>query len=333
MALAWACAALLIDGPPSLLFNAISYGQVLAFIFACINLVIFARVRPLRVAFAYSGVLVVAVIVWWSLISPSNDRNWTPEVAQLPHATIEGDRVVITNVRNFDYRSEMDFTPRWETRSYDLSKINGLDVFLSYWGSPWIAHTVMSWEFSDGQHLAISIETRKEVGEQYSAILGFFRQFELYFVVADERDVVRLRTNFRGEDVYRYRIKDTPAEARALLLEYLQLANNLADHPKWYNAFSHNCTTEIRNIRQSVGRARSWDWRILVNGHLDEFGYETGMIENSLPFAEVKAQARITERAMKTAATDDFSRAIREEYSAQQHSKQDHPTKGKPHQN
>ena len=170
----------------------------------------------------------------------------------------------------------------------------------------------MSWEFSDGQHLAISIETRKEVGEQYSAVLGFFRQFELYFVVADERDVVRLRTNFRGEDVYRYRIKDTPAEARALLLKYLQLANNLADHPKWYNAFSHNCTTEIRNIRQSVGRAPSWDWRILVNGHLDEFGYETGMIENSLPFAEVKAQARITERAKKTTASDDFSHAIRE---------------------
>ncbi|NDC37626.1 MAG: DUF4105 domain-containing protein, partial [Proteobacteria bacterium] len=248
LAVAWACAALLIDGPPSLLFNAISYGQALASIFALLHVFIFARVRPLRVAFAYSGALVVAVIVWWSSIPPRNDRNWIPDVAQLPHAAIDGDRVVITNVRNFDYRSETDFTPRWETRAYDLSKIKGLDVFLSYWGSPWIAHTVMSWEFSDGQHLAISIETRKEVGEQYSAILGFFRQFELYFVVADERDVVRLRTNFRGEDVYRYRIKDTPDEARAPLLEYLQLANNLADHPKWYNAFSHNCTTEIRNI-------------------------------------------------------------------------------------
>lgn len=312
LGLAWGGAALFIDGPTTLLFNGASYGLALAAIFLVANLFIFWRVRPLRVAFAYSGALLVAAIIWWSSIHPSNDRNWISGVAQLPSATFAGDQVTITNVRNFDYRSETDFTPHWETRAYDLSKLTGVDVFLSYWGSPWIAHTIISWEFSDGQHLAISIETRKEVGEEYSAILGFFKQFELYFVVADERDVVRLRTNFRGEDVYRYRTKSTPAEARALLMQYLGSINTLADHPKWYNAFSHNCTTEIRNIRRSIGQARGFDWRILVNGHLDELGYETGLIENSRPFAEVKAQARITERAKATTASEDFSRAIRE---------------------
>ena len=174
-----------------------------------------------------------------------------PDVARFPAATIAGRQVIIHNLRNFDYRSETDYTEQWETRTFDLDQIRGIDLFLSFWGPTLIAHTITSWEFADGSHLAISIETRKEKGESYSALRGFFRQYELYYVVADERDVIRLRTNYRGERVYLYRLKVRPEFARALLLDYLAEVNRLAGRPRWYNALTHNCTTVIQHhVRQ-----------------------------------------------------------------------------------
>jgi len=187
----------------------------------------------------------------------------------------------------------------------------GVDLFLSFWGPTLIAHTIASWEFSDGRHLAISIETRKEVGESYSALRGFFRQYEIYYVVADERDVVRLRTNFRGEQVYLYRIQVGPDGARALLLDYLKEVNSLAEQPKWYNALTHNCTTTIRYHAQNVAAGRPFDWRLLANGYLDELGYERGQIDTSLPFAELKKRSDITERARAAGDAPDFSERIR----------------------
>ncbi len=214
-------------------------------------------------------------------------------------------------MRNFEYRSETDYTQRWEERSYDLSKLEGADFFLSYWGSPWIAHTIMSWAFSDGQHLAISLETRKEQGEAYSAALGFFRQFELYYVVADELDLIRVRTNYREEDVYLYRL-NTPLEtAREVLLDYLAEINRLARNPRWYNAATHNCTTTIRHHVQQVAPENPRDWRILVNGRIDELGYERGTIDTSLPFAELRRRSAITARG-KVASPEQFSARIRE---------------------
>jgi len=185
---AWACAALYFDGP---------FSGWIAAIFACAVVAVLGWIRPFRKSLSLFAVLFLAVVAWWLSIEPSNDREWLPDVARLPTARIEGDLVTIQNVRNFDYRSEFDYDEHWEERSYDLSKLQGVDLFLIYWGSPWIAHTIMSWQFEDGPPLAISIETRKEIGEAYSAVRGFFRQFELYYVVSDERDVIRLRTNQR----------------------------------------------------------------------------------------------------------------------------------------
>jgi hypothetical protein len=211
----WACAALWVDGPASRFVAA-----ALVAGFAISTLVLLGWVRPFRRGLAGFGLLFLGVLFWWLLIEPSNDRDWEPSVARPAVAAIEGDRVTISNVRNFDYRTEQDYTERWEERTYDLSKLRGVDLFLSYWGSPWIAHTIVSWAFDDGRHLAVSIETRKEAHESYSALLGFFRQFELYYVVADERDLIRVRTNYRGEQVYLYHL-DLPLEmARAVLLDY-----------------------------------------------------------------------------------------------------------------
>ncbi len=175
-----------------------------------------------------------------------------------------------------------------------------------------IAHTIASWEFADGSHLAISIETRKEVGEQYSAVLGFFRQFELYYVVADERDVIGVRTNHRGEDVYLYRLKTPPPVARAILADYLKTVDRLATHPKWYNALTHNCTTTIRRHAQHVAPQNPFNWKILVNGYIDELGYERGTIDTSLPFEELKRRSDITQNGIEAGDDPDFSRRIRE---------------------
>ena len=199
---------------------------------ALVSILLAALVRPFLRGLVAALLPVVAVAVWWASIPPSNTRDWAPDVARTARATFDGSRVTIENVRNFKYRSESDYDQRWETRTYNLDRIRGVDLFLSFWGPTQIAHTIVSWEFDDGQHLAISIETRKEKGESYSALRGFFRQYELYYVVADERDLVGLRTNYRGEQVYLYRIRVPASQARALLVDYLNEVNRLADHPR-----------------------------------------------------------------------------------------------------
>ena len=303
----WGSLALWFDGPIERWLAGLLAG---GFALGCVALLIF--VRPFGRGALAVLLALAAVVAWWLTIPPRNDRDWSPDVARLPRATITGSRVTIENVRNFDYRTETDYTERWETRTVNLDHLRGVDMFLSFWGPTLIAHTIASWEFDDGPPLAISIETRKEKGESYSAVRGFFRQYELYYVVADERDVVRVRTNYRGERVYLYRMRMRPALARALLLDYLKEVNHLAEQPRWYNALTHNCTTTIRYHAQQVAPGRPWDWRILANGRLDELGYERGQIDTSLPFADLKARSDITERAKAADAAPDFSNRIRE---------------------
>ena len=254
----------------------------------------------------------LVVLVLWLAIPPSNSREWQPDVTTLAFADIDGDRVLIHNVRNAEYRSETDYVVRLEAWALDLTKLRSLDLFLVYWGSPLIAHTIMSWGFEGDRYLAISIETRKEKGEQYSALRGFFRQYELVFVVADERDVVRLRTNVRGEDVYVYRLDTPAADARVLLLRYLAEVNRLREQPEWYNALTDNCTTAIHRLAHVGARRSWWSWKLFLNGHLDELAYDLGAIDRSLPFVVLKAKSHINERAR--AADDDprFSVRIRE---------------------
>jgi uncharacterized protein DUF4105 len=305
-AVAWAAMAIWFDGPhPRVIAEPMAAG------FAIVCIILAAIVRPLIRGLTVALFPVIIVALWWTAIPASNKRDWTPDVARTARATFDGSRVTIENVRNFKYRSETDYDQRWETRTYDLDRIKGVDLFLSFWGPTEIAHTILSWDFDDGQHLAISIETRKEKGESYSAIRGFFRQYELYYVVADERDLVGLRTNHRGEQVYLYRIGATPAQARALLIDYLHEVNQLADHPEWYNALTQNCTTTIRGHAQNIGIGGSLDWRLLANGHLDELLYERGQIDTTLPFADLRSRSNITEKAKAAGDSPDFSSGIR----------------------
>ena len=306
-AVAWAAMAIWFDGPHS---RVIAAPMAAGLVFVCVTLA--AIFRPLLRGLLVALFPVIVVALWWTALPASNARDWTPDVARPARATFAGSRVTIENVRNFKYRTESEYDQRWETRTYDLDRIKGVDLFLSFWGPTEIAHTIMSWDFGNGQHLAISIETRRQIGESYSAIRGFFRQYELYYVVADERDLVGLRTNYRGEQVYLYRIRATPAHARALLVDYLNEVNQLADHPEWYNALTQNCTTTIRGHVQNVGAGGRLDWRMLANGHLDELLYERSQIDTSLPLADLRARSNITEKAKAADDAQDFSVRIRE---------------------
>ena len=303
---AWSVAAIWIDGPKSRPLAA-----ALCVVVAAGALLLLLVVRPWWWAGAAAALPFVAVLAWWLSIPPSNTRDWQPDVARLPSALIEGNRVTIRNVRNFGYPSPTAVVERWETRTYDLGKVVGFDMFLSSWGAAGIAHTISSWEFSDGRHLAISIETRKEKGEQYSAVLGFFRQFELYYVVADERDVIGVRAGPRNEDLHLYRLRGSPAFARALLLDYLDEVNRLDRAPRWYNALTHNCTTQIRHHVEQIAPGNPFDWRILANGYLDQLGYERGQINTSMPFPEMRRRSDVTARAKAAGDRADFSQLIR----------------------
>ena len=248
---------------------------------------------------------------WFYSLVPPQVADWQPSVAELPRAELSGDRLTVYNVRNFENRSETDFTPRWETRTYDLPKLAGLDMFFSYWAGTAIAHTIMSWSFADGSQLAISIETRNRQGQSYSAIAGFFRQFPIYYVVADERDVIRLRTNHRAEHVWLYRLRTPDRVPHSLLLDYLESVNHLARRPAWYNALTDNCTTTIlRHVRHLNPDTNPWNWRLLLNGYLPELLYKQGRLDASRPFSDLQGVSNIDERA-KAAPCEEFSATIR----------------------
>lgn len=304
LAILWAGGALLYDLPVDPLLR-----KIIAVLF-CVVAAFFGFLGKGRIRFV-APVLTVAVACWWITLKPSNDRNWMGDVAQTAWAEVKGDVVTFHNVRNFAYRTETDYTPHWETRSVKLSNITGIDMGINYWGSPYMAHPIISFQFSDSPPLCFSIETRKEVGEKYSALGGIYRQYELIYIVADERDVIRVRTNCReGEDVYLYRLGISPEKARGRFLEYVKTLNELRNQPRWYNAVTNNCTTSIRT--QHEENRNPWDWRILVNGKADEMLYQRGaFISGGLDFAELKKRSLVNEAARAADAAPDFSSRIR----------------------
>ena len=303
---AWGFGALYFDFPKASGFAAI------LFVIAVLASVIFVRGKLLKLGIVFGACALVAS--WWLTLKPSNDGAWQPDVAETPWAEINGDEVTFHNVRNCDYRTNTDFTTHWETRTVRLSQITGMDLFIMYWGSPWMAHPIVSFRFADTLPLCFSIETRKVIGQEYSALRGIFRQYTLIYIVADERDSVRVRSKYRhGEDAYLYQTLASPDQARARFLEYIDATNTLRDHPLWYNALTSNCTTNIRTQRSMIKR-QAWDWRMLVNGKADELLYERHLIATGgLPFAELKQRSHINKRANDADKDPDFSRLIRQD--------------------
>jgi hypothetical protein len=257
--------------------------------------------------------VVLGVIAWWLTIAPSQDRNWRPEVAVMPRAFIDGDRVRITGVRNFDYRSRNDFTEHYEEREVDLSHLTGLDFYVSYWSEGPVAHTFVSFVFDDAPPLSISIETRPEVGRGFEPIASMFKQFELIYVVGEERDLVGVRANHRREAVYLYHLNTSFADVRALLMVYLARINELADRPEFYNLLTNSCTINIIRYANAVGRKGRFDIRHLFNGLIDSYLYHSGRVDTALPFDELRRRSQINEVAQATegAPEPEFSQRIR----------------------
>ncbi|HEY5895084.1 MAG TPA: DUF4105 domain-containing protein [Chthoniobacterales bacterium] len=265
--------------------------------------------RP-HMSWAFAGLFVV-VAVAWLFIQPSHDRPWRSEVAVMPRAIIDGDRVRFTGFRNFDYRSRDDFTARYEEREVQISHLTGVDFFVSYWKIGPVSHTFVSFIFDNAPPVSISIETRPEVGEGFDPLASLFKQFELIYVVGDERDIVRVRTNYRDEDVFLYRINTSPADARRLFLVYLQRINQLADRPEFYHLLSNSCTINIVRYANAAGRVGGFDFRHLLNGFIDGYLYASGRMNSTLPFDELRRRSWINDAAQVAGNAEDFSQRIR----------------------
>jgi len=266
--------------------------------------------RAAALAFAAALALVLGV---WGSATPSNDRDWQPDVAVLPWATLDGDLVTVHGIRNFDYQSETEFRPAYYDRTFDLRRLDRVDLVSVYWMGPAIAHILLSFGFGD-QHLAISIEVRKERGEQYSSLAGFFRRYELFYVVADERDVIRLRTNYRKdppEDVYVFRVAGPGENARRIFLDYLREINELRDQPRFYNTLTTNCTTMILAHTAVNPGHLPYSWKILLSGYTPEYAYEMGRLDQSLPFEELMRRSQVNAAAQAADQAPDFSQRIR----------------------
>lgn len=333
---AWSAGALIYDGPGKPV-EALNLGLAAVWLSSVIILATRAQFqitlpgkkRPLSIGsesrkpsrktpVKWPAVLILSclpVYVYWLSIRPSNDRDWQAEFAQTGYVDVQGDNLIFHQLRNFDYQNDGSATGKvtdsWESRTHTLSKLNGIDLHFDAFGGKLMAHPMLSFDFGDEGHVLLSIETRREKHESFSALGGIYKMFELQYIFGDEADFIRVRTNIRDEPCYIYRTTATAAEARELLLDCIASQNALKKQPYWYNAVTTNCTTSYRAQTPSENR-HPFDWRMLVNGQLDRMLYEKGVLETGgLSFDDLRKQALINPVAQKHTEAEGFSAAIR----------------------
>jgi hypothetical protein len=304
----WAVAALYVD------FRVAGMRIPVTVIYVLAIIVILVKVKwPLGAA-AFCFVAFCVVLTWWLSLKPSNDGDWQADTDRTAWVEINGDRVTIHNLRNCDYVTKTDYSNCWSDRTVYLSQLRYADLFFTTWGPKYIGHPIVSFQFGDNDHIAFSIEARYKTGQAYSAILGFFRQYELIFITADERDVIRLRTNYRNhEQVFLYRTTVPAERAREIFLVYADYLNKLRDHPEWYNALTRNCTTTLdTKIAEDVKNPQPWNYQLLLNGTMDELLYDRGrLVTGGLPFPELKEREHINAAGQAADGSPDWSALIR----------------------
>lgn len=265
---------------------------------------------------ALAGFLVLfAVLVsWWLTIPASNDRKWQRDVAVLPYATVKGEQVTIHNIRNLNYRTETDFDVRYYDKTFDLGRLDSVDLIAVYWMGDAIAHVMVSFGFQGRDFVTFSIETRKELGEEYSTLKGFFKQYELIFIAGDERDLIRVRTDYRKppEDVYLFRTRMPPENARKFFMEYVRQINSMKEHPEWYNTLTTNCTTDVVRLIRAYGGQARYNWKVLLSGYAPQYAYDLGALDTRIPFEELRKLSYINPKARAVGDDPGFSMKIRE---------------------
>ncbi|CDM25927.1 putative membrane protein [Castellaniella defragrans 65Phen] len=253
----------------------------------------------------------IAGAFWWLSLQPSNDRDWADEVSRPLRGSIQGSVATLHDIRDFDWRSDTDYTARWHDGVYDLDELASVDMALSYWMGPAIAHTLVSFGFMDGRHVVFSVEIRRERGEAFSTVGGFLKQFELAIVAAEERDILHVRAGPRGEQVFLYPIRMPVPAMRALFRSYVARANRLADEPRFYHTLTANCTTLVYDMVRPLVPGLPLDIRLILSGYLPEYLYRHGGLDTSQPLEVLRARADITRRAARPGTAAEFSRRIR----------------------
>ena len=308
LAVAWTIGAIYYTFPVPALRS------VAATVFAVGSVLAVCIAKRKRIALVAVALGFAATLAWFLSIPARTDRNWPPELAVMPSAEIDANRIRVHGVRNFDYRTPDDFDVRYEDREFDLSKLQAVDVYYSYWDqNEAVAHTMFSWDFGGADVLCLSVEVRREIGQEAGALPGMFKQFEILYILADERDVIRLRTNYRKERVYLVRSVLTPDEGRRVLLDVLARVNRLREKPEFYRTIGNNCTTSIVGlVNEVLPRRIPFSKKILMNGFAPELAYANRLHATDLPFDEWKRRSSIDEAAVAADRDPSFSRRIRE---------------------
>ena len=304
----WGFGALWFRGPSNGALNLLASGLWAILAPTAAVALFWRRLRPALYVFA--GVALV-LLGWWETIAPHNDRAWLEQLSRPAAARFEGDEVVVSNIRDFDWRTEQDYTARWVERRYNLNDLTGVDMFMTYWTGPDIAHMIVSFGFADARQLAFSVEIRRPAGVDYSPVAGFFKSYEQIVIAADERDVIGLR-HVRPEETHLYRLRVDPKRARGLLVEYLKRANAMAERPRFYHTIFSNCTTEVFSMVRAAGFDPPFDYRLLANGRLPELMYEEHLLDERHGIQDLAKFGRVDDRwppfPIDSAA---FSKAIR----------------------
>jgi hypothetical protein len=259
-------------------------------------------------------VALLAVLGWWASLRPSNDRDWTPNMAVLPWAELSDSVVRVHGIRHTAYQSTERYVPRYYDKAFDLRRLErAWFVVVPFGGWGGVAHTFLTFEFGGPEFVAISVEARRERGEQYHFLKGLFRRYELAYIVADERDAIGMRANVLKDQVFLYPVRAPPERVREVFVAMLERANELHRRPRFYNTLVANCTsTIVRHVNALVPDRIPWGPRVLFPGYSDRLAYDLGLIASDLPFERVRERFRVTEQAARYADSADFSVRIRQ---------------------
>ncbi len=262
--------------------------------------------------FGYFLLMFCMLLLWWSSIKPTHEKDWADDVMYMASGEVKGNLVTVHNVRNFKWRAEDAYIPKWETRTYDLTKIQSIDLFTSHWGIEAIAHVLVTFGFSDGQFITFTVEIRKTKGQSFDSLAGFFKAYELSIIATDERDAVGVRPNVRGEDTYLYRLNMPKETMRQLFTAYIKKANDLVEQPQFYHTITANCTTIVFDMMEHISGKMPFDYRVLATGYLPEYVQDlNGFYAKDVPLEELTQKGLINTRSKAAMNLNTYSQDIR----------------------